>query len=144
PRRARGTPRARRIRGSVPVVVRRARPARRAVQDCRAPIRTRVPLSGGRGGRSMTLADLTLHRLAIPFRTTFRHAAAERDATESALVVARSRRGVVGWGESCPRRYVTGEDFASVSRFFLRHRGDLIRRIRDVGDLVAWSDAHRD
>jgi L-alanine-DL-glutamate epimerase-like enolase superfamily enzyme len=92
----------------------------------------------------MTLADLTLRRLAIPFRAAFRHAAADRDATESAWVEARSQRGAIGWGESCPRRYVTGEDLPSVSRFFLRHRCDLIRRIADVGDLLAWSYAHRD
>lgn len=91
-----------------------------------------------------TLADLTLARVAIPLRRPFRHAAAVHTSTAGVWVEARSARGAVGYGEACPRPYVTGEDLGTVRAFFLRHRADLCARIGGVGDLIAWSEAHRD
>ena len=61
----------------------------------------------------MKLESLELSRLAIPFRETFRHASASRSATESVWAEARTTDGVVGYGESCPRGYVTGEGWES-------------------------------
>lgn len=90
------------------------------------------------------LASLTLAGIAIPFRRPFRHAAAARTGTESVWVEARSMSGAVGHGEACPRPYVTGEDLPSVGAFFRRHRASLRACIAELGDLVAWSDAHRD
>jgi len=55
-------------------------------------------------------------RLAIPFRLTFRHALAERDAAESVVVRLEGDNGMVGHGECAPRRYVTGETCESVER----------------------------
>jgi L-alanine-DL-glutamate epimerase-like enolase superfamily enzyme len=88
-------------------------------------------------------ATLELARITIPFRRAFAHAAAERRETESVWVEVRTRRGAVGHGEACPRRYVTGEDFSSVRAFFRRHQVWWCERIRDLGDLVAWMTAHR-
>ncbi|MEE9281216.1 MAG: enolase C-terminal domain-like protein, partial [Myxococcota bacterium] len=81
----------------------------------------------------MKLAELELHGLRIPFRGAFKHASAERTETESVWVEARSAAGHVGYGESCPRAYVTGEDQASVRDFFSRQHESLLR----IGDLVA-------
>jgi L-alanine-DL-glutamate epimerase-like enolase superfamily enzyme len=88
-------------------------------------------------------ATLEIARITIPFRRAFRHAAAERSETESVWVEVRTRRGAVGHGEACPRRYVTGEDLASVRAFFRRHRASWCERIEDLSDLVAWTAAHR-
>jgi len=91
----------------------------------------------------MKISSLDLSRIGIPFRVSFRHAAAERRYTESVWVEARTRGGARGFGEGCPRPYVTGEDLGSVQAFFARHRGALIDEITDLADLVAWADAQR-
>ncbi len=91
----------------------------------------------------MKIASLTLRRLRIPFRVSFTHAAAERDVTQSALVIARSEAGITGWGEGCPRDYVTGESDASVAAFFSKHRDDIAAAITDLSSLRQWSQAHR-
>ncbi len=87
--------------------------------------------------------SMALQRMAIPFHRIFRHAAAERGATESAWVEVRTRGGAIGYGEACPRRYVTGEDLHSVHAFFATHRAALCACISGVGDLIAWEAAHR-
>ncbi|MGQ0744978.1 MAG: enolase C-terminal domain-like protein [Acidimicrobiales bacterium] len=53
------------------------------------------------------------------FKVTVRHASAVRAATENIIVRVQTPSGVVGVGEGCPRRYVTGETVGS-ARSFLR------------------------
>jgi L-alanine-DL-glutamate epimerase-like enolase superfamily enzyme len=55
-----------------------------------------------------------LYPLAIPLRQTFTHAAAERRTAEPLIVAVELRNGITGYGETLPRRYVTGETVASV------------------------------
>ncbi len=86
----------------------------------------------------MKLTSLTLKRIEIPFRVSFSHASAERSETESVWVEARSETGEVGFGEGCPRSYVTGEDLESVRAFFLRSRASLMGAVTDLSSLVAW------
>ncbi|MCX5819464.1 MAG: alpha/beta fold hydrolase [Deltaproteobacteria bacterium] len=50
--------------------------------------------------------------LQVRLKTTFRHAAATRDAGESLWVQAK-RNGNKGFGEGCPRTYVAGDDLES-------------------------------
>ncbi|HEY5603222.1 MAG TPA: enolase C-terminal domain-like protein [Gammaproteobacteria bacterium] len=88
--------------------------------------------------------QLAIHDLKIPFKVSFKHASAERSQTQSILVEARSTDGLVGYGESCPREYVTGESIASVHQFFERHRPAIASSIQDLAGLKAWSAAHRD
>jgi len=45
----------------------------------------------------------------LPFRKAFRHAAAIRSSSESLFVKCSTDTGSVGFGESLPRDYVTGE-----------------------------------
>ena len=91
---------------------------------------------------STVLRRLTLSRLGIPFKTAFRHASAERAETSSLWVEAVSDDGVVGYGESCPRSYVTGETLASARDFFLRHRDALCAEVDGLDALQFWVDAH--
>lgn len=58
---------------------------------------------------SLTLKRLTVHRLTIPFRLSFRHAAAERKQADVLILVLESDAGHVGYGECHAREYVTGE-----------------------------------
>lgn len=60
------------------------------------------------------LVQLELFHLRLPFRQSFRHAAAERDATETVVAAAHLADGTIGWGEGLPREYVTGETIESV------------------------------
>ncbi len=89
------------------------------------------------------LIDLQLGFLDIPFRMSFRHASAERSRTESLWVEARSISGRVGYGESCPRSYVTGESKDSARRFFLASRQSLIESIEDATSLRHWVSHNR-
>ena len=52
----------------------------------------------------------------IPMRQAVRHALAERSVARNILVAAHDDAGNVGWGESCPRPYVTGETIDSVKQ----------------------------
>ncbi|MCH7701562.1 MAG: dipeptide epimerase, partial [Planctomycetes bacterium] len=57
---------------------------------------------------------LTIHTLAIPLRSTVSHAAATRRIADPVVVAIELRGGVVGYGETLPRSYVTGETVGSV------------------------------
>jgi L-Ala-D/L-Glu epimerase len=56
-----------------------------------------------------TIVGFDLYAVELPFRAPFRHAAASRDSSESLFVRVRLDNGAAGWGESLPRRYVSGE-----------------------------------
>ena len=54
--------------------------------------------------------------LKVKLKTTFRHAAAERNEGESVWVKA-DRGEMTGYGEGCPRTYVAGDDLESSVRW---------------------------
>jgi L-alanine-DL-glutamate epimerase-like enolase superfamily enzyme len=91
----------------------------------------------------MKIASLALQPLRIPFRVAFRHASAERSVTQSFWVVARSEAGLTGYGEGCPRDYVTGETDASVAAFFEKFRDSITARVTDFPSLLEWNQTHR-
>jgi muconate cycloisomerase len=73
----------------------------------------------------------------IPMRIAVKHALAERETARNVIVAARDDGGAVGWGESCPRSYVTGETIESVQRtlpaeFFPRLQGRSFESFDDV------------
>lgn len=88
------------------------------------------------------IRHLDLKQVHIPFKLAFRHAAAERSETSSLWVEAVSERGTKGYGESCPRKYVTGETIDSAQKFFLRHQPALCREINDLSSLRAWMEQY--
>ncbi len=90
-----------------------------------------------------TRRSLELARIDIPFRVRFAHASAVRDRTESVLVKATTAAGTAGYGEGCPRSYVTGEDLASVRRFFEEHAGAILDEVADVESLRGFIGGHR-
>ena len=91
----------------------------------------------------MRLANLEVFSFPMPFKAVFRHAAAKRDRTENLIVAARSTSGLGGYGEGCPRPYVSGESVAGGLAFIERHRDSLIRDIHDVRSLKEWMVRHR-
>ena len=84
---------------------------------------------------------LSLQQLKIPFRHSFSHASATRMETEAVLVKAVSSAGVTGYGEGCPRSYVTGETLETVEGFFSAFLGEL-SELEDLESLSAWRRQH--
>ena len=89
----------------------------------------------------MRIEQLSLSELHIPFKTRFRHASAERSETASIWVEA-SAEGFVGYGESCPRPYVTGETTESARAFFAGTHQSLRQDIVDLESLRKWMTTH--
>ncbi len=90
----------------------------------------------------MKIFDLTIERLEIPFKLSFSHASATRNMTDSIIVKAKTQQNV-GYGESCPRIYVTNETYQSVSTFFQTHKSSLIVSISNLVSLKLWISEHR-
>jgi L-alanine-DL-glutamate epimerase-like enolase superfamily enzyme len=80
--------------------------------------------------------------LTVPFKTSFRHASAERSETSSVWIDAFGD-GAVGCGESCPRPYVTGESIESAQAFFTEHESSVRERVHDLVSLRTWMEQHR-
>ena len=80
---------------------------------------------------------LTLKKLEIPFKQAFAHATATRSCTESILVTSESSKGVIGVGEGCPRKYVTGETIQTTTIFFDSHR-EAWEQFKSLEDLKVW------
>lgn len=63
-----------------------------------------------REGRTLKrIAGFELFAADLPFRVSFKHAAAERTSSDSLFLRCVLDDGTAGWGESLPRAYVTGE-----------------------------------
>jgi len=80
--------------------------------------------------------------LAIPFKLSFKHASAARASTQTIWVSAKGRDGRIGFGEGCPREYVTGESLQSAQAFVTANSAGWLDSIRDVESLDAWIRAH--
>lgn len=55
------------------------------------------------------IKNFTLFSLNLPFRIVFKHAAANRDSSDSIFIKCETDSGCFGFGECLPRYYVTGE-----------------------------------
>lgn len=84
------------------------------------------------------LASIESTQLDIPFRHVFRHASAARDKTTTLWVKVTSIDNLVGYGEGCPREYVTGESLAGAMRFIQHHRASLIATVGDLESVKEW------
>jgi L-alanine-DL-glutamate epimerase-like enolase superfamily enzyme len=80
--------------------------------------------------------------LTIPFKLSFKHAAAARASTQTIWVSVKGPDGSMGYGEGCPREYVTGESLPSAEAFVTAHTAEWLDGVRDVESLSAWILAH--
>ena len=62
------------------------------------------------------IVSFEVSTVEIPMRMSVEHALAKRVTARNILVEVRDEDGHSGWGESCPREYVTGETIDSVKR----------------------------
>ena len=91
----------------------------------------------------MHIAELEVFRYPVPFKTAFRHASATRRRAENLIVAARSDCGRTGYGEGCPRSYVTGETVEGGAQFVQEHRSEICGSVTDIGSLQDWIETNR-
>ena len=90
----------------------------------------------------MKIKTLAIQKLEIPFKLAFKHSSATRLQTEAVIVVAESARGNKGYGEGCPRSYVTGETLETAFNFFKSVQPELLS-IANVDQIQAWVAEHQ-
>ena len=91
----------------------------------------------------MRIERLEIYSYPVPFKVVFRHASASRKQAENIIVAAYSDCGLVGYGEGCPRSYVTGETLASCQDFITSNSNDIINEIKDIECLRRWIEFKR-
>ena len=89
--------------------------------------------------RIMNIQDIRIRELKIPFKLNFKHASAERSSTESIIVIAESFSNNIGFGEGCPRAYVTGETIKSCLDFFEKHKPSILQ-FHTLDGIKAWAE----
>lgn len=62
------------------------------------------------------IQNLSCAEWSIPLKVPFRQANQETQTSASVIVQIETREGVLGFGESCPRAYVSGESLYAVRR----------------------------
>jgi L-alanine-DL-glutamate epimerase-like enolase superfamily enzyme/pimeloyl-ACP methyl ester carboxylesterase len=80
-------------------------------------------------------------KLRLPLKSTVRHAAASRKEGESLWVQAR-RGNASGFGEGCPRDYVTGETLETSSQWLSQHLPEIKIRCHSHDQLRKWQSEH--
>lgn len=78
----------------------------------------------------------------IPFRTAFSHASARRKASSAVVVRLGDADGRYGYGEGCPRDYVTGETMATALAWLKARGGPFSEMVRTVADLRRLCESH--
>jgi L-alanine-DL-glutamate epimerase-like enolase superfamily enzyme len=87
------------------------------------------------------ISNITIEELQIPFKQAFSHASATRNTTEAVLVKVESGNGFVGYGEGCPRSYVTGETIQTTQEFFNDYK-DKVYMLKSLADIKQWAVEH--
>lgn len=90
-----------------------------------------------------SILTLVIRELKIPFKQSFKHHSAERNITQTVLVTADDGE-FKGYGESCPREYVTGESVQSALNFFDEVQETLISQVRDLESLIEYATSFKE
>ncbi len=92
----------------------------------------------------MRISRLSVFAFPVPFKVVFRHASASRGRAENLIVAAHGDDGNVGYGEGCPRHYVTGETVPGGLAFIRAHADSFVAEVDDLASLIAWIRANGD
>ena len=76
------------------------------------------------------------------FRFRFSHASASRGSTSNIIVNVRGKDGVSGYGEGCPRSYVTGETEETAATFVSDYGPSLVESCDDLPAIRDWIHVH--
>lgn len=88
----------------------------------------------------MKITTIDNHVFNVPFNVVFRHASAARASTQNIIVSVTSDCGKTGYGEGCPREYVTGETVESAFTFVDTHNASIVKTVTSVESLREWID----
>lgn len=84
---------------------------------------------------------------SIPFKFNVKHNSSEQAFSQSIVVridnYLNSREIVKGYGESCPREYVTGETVSDAIRFIDSIKAQVMSDIHSIDDLRCWIDLNQ-
>lgn len=94
----------------------------------------------GCGARMIKNIEVT--ELKIPFKVSFQHASASRAETDTVWVQV-SGDGRSGFGEGCPRPYVTGETVYEAVEWLKSVGLGIQHEVKSVHDLRQWVHGHR-
>ena len=86
----------------------------------------------------MNIVEISVQHLQIPFNDTFCHASAERHKSDSLIVRVLLNDGTTGYGEGCPRSYVTGENCEYASEFIHQISPSIKLNVHDFNTLRGW------
>lgn len=88
----------------------------------------------------MQITKIHFHHLRIPLRMQFAQANQNTALSNSAVVRIQTREGTLGYGESCPRTYVTGESAAQVRQTLMDWRDELMSlSFESLEQIEAWT-----
>ena len=85
----------------------------------------------------MPAPEVAIGSLALPFRHPFGHASATRREAQNVLV-RLSADGLEGFGEGCPRDYVSGETPEGALAWLRARAPQVAREVEDLGALRRW------
>jgi len=86
--------------------------------------------------------DFRYGHFETPLRFQFRHASADRKHTENVIVCLTDKAGNSGFGEGCPREYVTGETSKSAIGFLKTHGTEFSQQTGNLKELKSWIENH--
>jgi len=89
----------------------------------------------------MLISSCHFISLNIPFRESFKHSSFKRSETDTVLSIVKSK-DIAGYGEGCPRKYVTNETVKS-SLLFLNENNPNWLKLNNLEDLVNWVTLNR-
>lgn len=88
----------------------------------------------------MKIKSIKIYKLVIPLKIQFAQANSKSNSSCSIIVNLQTQRGTNGFGESCPRKYVTGESPEGVVSALNAIQGALCKRhfesISDIQEYV--------
>lgn len=85
----------------------------------------------------LNVKDIHFSELKIPFVRTFSHGSAQRNQTETVIVQITDASGLTGFGEGCPRSYVTGESIETAFGFLKKHHTRLLD-LKTLDDIKSY------
>jgi L-alanine-DL-glutamate epimerase-like enolase superfamily enzyme len=89
----------------------------------------------------MDQLQIHIYDLKIPFRNSFSHTSATRNRTQT-IIIKVTDGNLTGYGESCPREYVTGESIDSATNFFRSIKEGLLASVNSFEDLNTFQLLH--
>ena len=78
-----------------------------------------------------------------PMRFSFKHTSADRRETQNVIVNLNDDNGQTGYGEGCPREYVTGETSQSAFSFLEKYGQEIAGAATKLETFRGWIEEHK-